>query len=337
MQGEENGNNKNGFWSGLADVYKVMYKIRYVDDNSKPFKIYMLIIMAILLIMIGVGFILDNIFTIGFAAFLLFVSVIFLLMNSYKSKGKIQFKVGRGITLLLPFMIVLLIAMTVILTKAGFKLDNTVDLPAEGTRYSYTNGVEVYTGTITSDSKVVIEKWTRNTEDESLTKTADLGEYAIDDSKGSIKWLDKENAAFVLPEDTSSMYKDISVKVFSVDVADENGYLLSDYNEAYNCYTYISDDYHMYKALPLSEKCIKIECYTRSTTDDDYTYGYDVCTINTKKNKVHFKWEDVYHSSFSADLYDSNNLEYFGQKQKVYFRLDTITVINSTLDYINQS
>lgn len=309
-----------------------MYKIKYEDDGSKAFKIYLSVLVFISIIMIGVGIFLNNIFTLGLAAFILAACGIMLLMNNIKSKDWIWFWIKKSMAVVLGMLSVLLIVMTIILSQAGFTFDFPAKLPEKGARYSYATDAEVYTGTVISDSLVKIESWERNPLDSTLKKLSDIGEYRIDEADDHVIWLDKECVAFVLPDETDAKENPYG-RVFNLDLKDDKGYLLSGYNENYSCFTYLSDERHMYRAIFLSDRCIKIECHTKEKAEEGFSFAYDVCTFNIKKNSLRFKWADTFCTTFSVKMNDSKNPEW-SEVKKVIFDEDAITTTQNLKDYI---
>lgn len=111
---------RKGLFPELGPLVDLMYKIEYVDDGSKYLRYFVYVEMAILAIMFIVGFILKNVFTMILSGFLMLVVLLMLWGNNYKTKGFIQFKVGRGMVILVALMTIADIAITIWLTSIGF-------------------------------------------------------------------------------------------------------------------------------------------------------------------------------------------------------------------------
>lgn len=191
------------------------------------------------------------------------------------------------------------------------------------TQYAYMSDEwNVYIATAVSDSIVKVEHWDKTlASDKKMEYSSDVATYKINDSTSGFEWIDDEHTAFYLTvqdKDNSRLKKPKSV-VFTINTSD------SDVNKGTNCddkiihYVYTNDDWHAYKAIPLTENLIKIEAWCRTSSLDKLLYGYDVCLIDLEKNETDFEWGGDDHKAFTITMQDPENDSYWKEESLVGF------------------
>ena len=82
-----------------------------------------------------------------------------------------------------------------------------------------------------------------------------------------------------------------------------------------------NDDWHMYRAIPLTDKLIKIERWYRgfSAPFVGHLFAGDWCVIDTSNTDTDFEWTDDEHTSFTITTKDPDNGYYWKQDTFVVF------------------
>ncbi len=80
--------------------------------------------------------------------------------------------------------------------------------------------------------------------------------------------------------------------LFTINVNDSNENKGTDYDESIVCYVYERDDWSIYRAIPLTDHLIKIECWYRVNSGfwSPFLYGWDVGVIDTENTDTDFSW-----------------------------------------------
>lgn len=183
----------------------------------------------------------------------------------------------------------------------------------------------VYIATAISDSIIKIENWGKTL---SSSKTVeyqyDIGTYKINDSKNGFSWVDNEHTAFniTLQDKNNSRLKNPHTVVFTININDSDTFKGSDYDEKIACYSFKNDDWHMYRAIPLTDTLVKIETWSRSSSADNFVYGYDVCVIDTENTDTDFEWTDEERTSLTITMQDAENDYYWKSQAFVAFTLE---------------
>lgn len=195
----------------------------------------------------------------------------------------------------------------------------------KGSQYAYmTDEWNVYIATAVSDSIVKIEHWGKTmSTDEKVGYKSDLGTFKINDPENGFAWIDDEHTAFAFTfsdKDTSSAKK-AEPRVFTININDSDKNKGSDYDKDIPCYTYTNDDWHMYRAIPLTDKLIKIERWYRgfSAPFVGHLFAGDWCVIDTSNTDTDFEWTDDEHTSFTITTKDPDNGYYWKQDTFVVF------------------
>ena len=211
----------------------------------------------------------------------------------------------------------------------------------KGTQYAYmSDEANVYIADAISDSIITIECWDKDLlTDKKVKHDHDIGTYRINDPAIGFSWLDEEQTAFtfLLQDDRNSHTKKQQSVVFSINVNDGDEFKGTDYNEYIVCYLFKNDDWHIYRAIPLTEKLIKIEAWGRHNSGEgyDFIYNYDLCIIDETKNDMDFEWTDTERSSFTITLDDPQNKYYIKEPKFVAFTIENKNYkYNSVLAYL---
>ena len=150
--------------------------------------------------------------------------------------------------------------------------------------------------------------------------------------------IDDEHTAFgfIFSDSNSSRVKKAATHIFTVDINDNDIFKGSDFDEKIACYLYTNDDWHMYRAIPLTENFIKIECWTRSSSTDSFCFGWDWCVIDTQSTEMEFEWTDNEHTSFIIVAQDPENDYYWKKATFVVFELENLNYTYSNVRaYLN--
>ena len=187
-----------------------------------------------------------------------------------------------------------------------------VDVTIEkNTVYTYGHDEwSLYCATAISDTLIKIEKWGKTL---SSQKTFDLeyevGAIKITDADYGFAWLDDAHTAFVilLKDQKDSDFKKAKSITFTISGTDSDTNKGMNYDKDGTCYSYQNDDWHLYRAIPLTDEIIKIECWYRSLAFGSFNYGYDVVTIDLNNPQMDFEWTDDQHTSFTISIQDAQN------------------------------
>ena len=191
----------------------------------------------------------------------------------------------------------------------------------------------VYIATAISDSLVKIESWKKTlSSSKSVKYDHDIGTFKINDIENGFSWIDEEHTAFymTLQDKENNRLKKSKTVLFTININDSDKNKGSDYDENIICYSYKNDDWHLYRAIPLTENLVKIEVWTRSSSADKFLYGYDMCVINPNSTDTDFDWTDDEHTSFTITTQDPDNDSYWKTPTFVAF-----TAENDNCEYNN--
>ena len=80
-------------------------------------------------------------------------------------------------------------------------------------------------------------------------------------------------------------------------------------------YSYMSDDWHMYIATPISDKILQVDCWELDYSGDrSFKFDYEVGAFDITKNKTEFYWVDSEHAAFVMTFKDSRNSNWMPNK-----------------------
>jgi hypothetical protein len=206
-------------------------------------------------------------------------------------------------------------------TFTATQTDNTIEL---GTQYAYMSDEwNVYIASAVSDSVIKIEHWDKTMNStKKLKYSEDIGSFKINDSENGFAWVDDDHTAFAfnLTDKGNSRVNGKSI-IFTINISDTDVCKGTDYDEKIACYSYQSDDWHNYRAIPLSDKFVKIECWYRGSSLGDFLFGYDMCVLNVESNDTDFEW-NADKSAFTITIADPANKSNWKDNTFVSFTLE---------------
>ena len=260
--------------------------------------------------------------------------------SSTTKKGKATKTKKKNPYVLTIIIVVLVVVIAFICLQNKKKAEETVD--AEVTRLSVINESEhsiekgkqyaymsdewnVYVAVAISNSIVKIEHWDKTLSSSfSVGYKEDLGTYQINDPSTGFGWLDEEHTTFVLSfqdKDNSRVRKE-AARVFTLCINESHKNKGTAYDKRIRCFTYGCDDWHKYRAIPLNDHLIKIECWYRSLSLGNYGFGWTWCVIDTNNNDQGFEWTDDEYTSFTLTTHDPQNSYYWKTDTFVVFELE---------------
>lgn len=200
--------------------------------------------------------------------------------------------------------------------------DHTIDK-----RFSYSfmsDEWNVYVAVPVSDSVVKVEHWKKHLKNaKKLKYESDLGSYKINDPENGFYWVDDEKTAFSMKisDKENSAVRSNKQVVFTINISDEDVCKGTDYDESIACYSYRNDDWHEYRAIMLTEKLMKIEVWSSSTSIEKPLFGYDWMLIDPAGLETDFEWGDDSREAFTITTQDPNNRYYWKEPHLVTFML----------------
>ena len=181
----------------------------------------------------------------------------------------------------------------------------------KGANYSYMSDEwNLYVATAISENIVEIENWEKTfSSSKTVDYEYDVGTYKINDSVNSFLWLDDEHTAFAftLQDKNNSRVETPASVVFTININDDAKNKGTNYSSEIICYSFQNDDWHFYRAIPLTETMMKIECWYRGFALGDFLYGYDMGVIDLSDTDTDFEWTDDGHTAFTITMQDSAN------------------------------
>lgn len=200
---------------------------------------------------------------------------------------------------------------------------------AKGTKYTYLHDQwHLYIATVLSDTTIKVEQWYRfdAAEDgDPFTYKADVCILKTNDNSTDFKWLDDKFSAFsITMQDPENFYWEEETTVgFSIEDPDSE-VLGANVSDSGASYSYLHDQWNLYKAIALSDSVIKIEQWSRfdaSEDGDPFAYESDICLIDINSTDTDFEWFDKEHTGFSITMQDVNNY-YWDEPSKVNFTIE---------------
>ena len=181
----------------------------------------------------------------------------------------------------------------------------------KGSQYTYGQDEgDLYFATAISDSIIKIEKWGKHfTSEKSFDYEYEVGAFKITDPENGFCWIDDAHTAFsfILQDKSNGYFKKSKEIVFTILGADSDTNKGTNCTDGTICYSYQNDDWHLYKAVLLSESIVKIECWYRPMAFGSFHYGYDVSIVNLNDMDTDFEWTDKERTSFTITMTDSEN------------------------------
>ncbi len=211
-----------------------------------------------------------------------------------------------------------------------------------GTEYAYmADAWNVYIAKAVSDNVVKVESWYKTSQsDKSLKYRGDLGSFRIRDAENGFSWVDDSHTAFtlVIQDKNNSEVKKPTLVIFTINISDSDKYKGTDYDDSIACYTYVNDNWHTYRAIPLTDTLIKVECWYRTSagTFDKHCFAWDVGVIDTEKTATDFEWGGANHGAFTITMKDPANKSYWKEAQLTSFILENEKYKYATVkDYLD--
>ena len=172
-----------------------------------------------------------------------------------------------------------------------------------------------------SGSAIKIEHWdmTMNLPKKfKYNKEIDL--LNINDSENDFDWVDVEHTTFTfkLNDENNREVKEQSV---IPKINNSDAHKGTNYDDKIACYSYLNDDWHNYRAIPLTDKLVKIECWHRESLSEKFLFGYEICVLNINYNDNDFEW-NADKSSFTITIKDYFNASYWKKPTSVSFTLE---------------
>lgn len=92
------------------------------------------------------------------------------------------------------------------------------------------------------------------------------------------------------------------------------------------------------RAIPLTDNLMKIECWSRSSSNGSYCFAWDWVVFDTNENQLSFEWVDSEHSGFTIFAKDSQNKSYWKKTERVLFAIESSSFKYSNVsEYLNRS
>ena len=197
---------------------------------------------------------------------------------------------------------------------------------AKGAEYAYmTDEWNVYIATAISDDIIKVANWDKTmSNSQSVEHDYDVGAFKINDSENGFEWVDDEHTAFVLTfkDKNNSKFRKGATATFTINISDSDKNKGSNYSEDIACFSYQNDEWHLYRAIPLTETLLKIETWNRGSSIGTFLFGYDLCLIDTTSDDTDFAWTDDEHTSFSITMRDEENKYEWKKETFVVFSLE---------------
>lgn len=196
-------------------------------------------------------------------------------------------------------------------SSSEVKNDYSANIIEKGAVYTYGHDEwGLYCATAVSDQIIKIERWGKHLSAEtSFKQEYEVGAFRIIDAQNKFSWLDEDHTAFsfALTDKSDGDFKKSQNVVFTILGTDSDTNKGTNYDANGVCYSYQNDDWHLYRAIPLTKEIIKIECWYRPMAFGSFHYGYDVNIINQNATNTDFEWTDNEHTSFTISIQDKIN------------------------------
>lgn len=197
-----------------------------------------------------------------------------------------------------------------------------------GTEYAYMSDAwNVYIATAVSDKIIKIEHWDKSSQNSKKMKLdKDLGSFQIVEEENGFMWIDEQQTAFTfnLCDKDNSDIKNGEMVIFTINTSSSDNCKGTNYDDDIACYTYTNDDWHMYRAIALSDSLVKIECWYRTSSGffDNYLYAWDLGVIDITDTQTDFAWGDDTHTAFTITMIDNENGSEWKEEKLVSFILE---------------
>ena len=202
----------------------------------------------------------------------------------------------------------------------GYGEDNPESFP----EYTFLlNDFSYYKAYAVSDRTIKIEKWYRaqSYEGTPFEHSSDVCVFNTDDNPFGFSWTGEDRVAFTLTmqdQTNTSFWEAPKLVAFTV-----KGNSIDNTESEYTEYSYLFNDFNLYKAYIISDSTIKIENWYRTNSEEDpFVHSYDVCVINPNDGSTDFAWTDSEHVAFTVTLEDEK-AEYWGGLSLCSFTIES--------------
>ena len=212
-----------------------------------------------------------------------------------------------------------------------------------GTEYAYmSDGWNVYIASAITENVIKIEAWGKGSQAaKSMKFQSDLGTFDIREEKNGFSWVDDAHTTFTFYIKDTNNYTRLgrpTLVLFTININDSNQNKGTDYDESIICYEYQRDDWCLYRAIPLTDTLIKIECWYRVTSGfwSPFLYGWDVGIIDTENTNTDFSWGGK--TGFAITMKDLESEAGWKKEELVAFKLsDGDFKYSSVEDFISSN
>lgn len=210
-----------------------------------------------------------------------------------------------------------------IMTNSASKTNYTIEKRRQYT--VMTNDRYVYVATEVSNSIIKIESWKKSiAPPKTFSFSSDMGSFRINDPKNGFFWIDDSHMAFsFIFQDPSNLYAcNLEPRVFTININESVTDKGTNYDQSIRCYSYANDDRHIYRAIPLTGSLIKIECWAKPFSTEEYYFNRDWCVIDLNNTDTDFEWTDAEQTSFVITTQDPENTYFWTEPTLVVFELE---------------
>ena len=204
-----------------------------------------------------------------------------------------------------------------------------------GSEYAFMSGeADVYIAKAVSESIITIEHWDKSIlTSKALKYVKEIGSYKINDPENGFSWIDDEHTAFrfTFQDSSTSAVKSKASHIFTIDIYEDDEYKGTNLCDKVPGYSYTNDDWHMYFAIPLTDRFIKIERWSRPNSLAGFCFAGDWCIIDTDNSDNDFEWTDDEKTSFTITTQDPGNSSYWKENKFVVFKLENPGYIYSSI------
>lgn len=198
----------------------------------------------------------------------------------------------------------------------------------------------VYIATVISESVIKVENWNKTlSSTKRLSYNKDIGTFRLNDSETGFSWVDDNQTAFtfILQDKDNSRIKKPTEVVFTLCSSNSDVCKGTAYDEHIACYSFKNDDWHMYRVIPLTDTLVKFECWSRSSSIDDFLFGWDVGVLDTENASSDFEWADDERTACTITMKDPYNKYYWKDAIFVSYVLENPDYkYSNVLSFVNQ-
>lgn len=189
----------------------------------------------------------------------------------------------------------------------------------QGLTYAYLHDKwDLYRATAYGDNMIRIDCWSRAVANDENPFKPDhcIAVIKTDDGSTDFCWVDEAHTSFAVTinDMENSRFEDPTLVIFEIEEAGEYPILESlsgsETITDVRTYTYLHDKWDLYRAAPIGDNLIKIECWSTAVANDaEYPMKLDhtVAVIRTDDGSTDFSWVDDSKSAFTVTINDDEN------------------------------